>query len=348
MAFFIMKKTYNIVFNFCFTFLLIGFLGIFTTNHAIRFLDTATASSINPLAACGIDKKVAYLAPNKNVMLINLKDGNETIVTDKFSEIDSMSLDLTLNKITVAGRLKTNDASKLNGVYMIDIEKGDISTICESRKYYFSPCLSSNQKFAAYIVSGKNDQFTPSNIELKNLDTNSVKSLTNQPETGENGIFYNYPRFSQAGDSIIYSKADIPDIDTPRYGSIYICQTPFTGGTESVIIGGATVYGTNGESNNEYKASVPNILAGNKIGFLKTVGNVSKSLALIDGLKSNEVTDILTDADNLARPDFSKDGKYVVFELYNDEQSKCSIQLYDINARATRKICETGEMPSID
>ncbi|OQA75607.1 MAG: hypothetical protein BWY32_03274 [bacterium ADurb.Bin243] len=88
-------------------------------------------------------------------------------------------------------------------------------------------------------------------------------------------------------------------------------------------------------------------MPGGRIAFLKTVGTVEKYLSTYDPEKK-ETSDIISQAENIARPCYSKDFKYAAFEQINEAGGKeiYSICLYDILAKSMKKIA-IGHIPAL-
>ncbi|HNY12634.1 MAG TPA: hypothetical protein PKK26_13675 [Candidatus Wallbacteria bacterium] len=339
-----MKKIYSIVFNFCFVCLLVGLVGIFTTKYAVDFnFASASASAKAITAKLAIPRSIAFVKNNSNAAILNLNDGSETLIPEKFNEIKAVALSPNGDKIAIAGKLKEE-----NGIYLADTATKTVTGLVSKKDVFFnSPSFSSDGTLLTYIASVKNDPFSPSNIMILDIAKKAEKNITNQKATSEINVYYNYPKFSKDSKTIICSAANIPDVDTPRYDTIYIKKIGADNGAGEFITGGATTFDEKGAQSG-FKASVPTLLEDGKIGFLKIVANTERILSVVDPAKNNEVTDITPAVENIAGPSFSKDGKFVVFEIFNDDDKnpQSSINLLDVSAKSFEKIVEKGNSPS--
>ncbi len=339
-----MKKLYNIVFNFRFVFLLIGLVGIFTTRYAVD-INFANASASAKTVLAGIDApySIAFVKNHTNAAVLNLKDGSEILIPEKFEEIKAVALSPNGDKIAIAGKLKEN-----NGIFIADTAAKTVTPLVSTKDAFFnSPSFSSDGKLLAYTRSAKNDPFFPANIIISDIAKKDEKDLTKQQGTSEVNVYYNYPKFSKDSKTIICSAANIPDIDTPRYDTIFIKKIAVADGKIETVTGGATTFDEKGVSTG-FKASVPTLLEDGKIGFLKTVANTDRVLSIVDPAKNNEVTDLMPAVENISLPSFSKDGKFVIFEIFNDDDKnpQSSINIVEVSTRTVKKIAENGNAPS--
>ncbi len=340
-----MKKIYNLLFTFCFTVILTGIIAIFVSRYAVDFnFGLASASSNGAEITAPADLKIAYVKTSGRICLLNLKDNSETIINEKFEGVNSLKFNQGRDKLIISASYKGK-----SGVYIYDISAKTVSAVRESEikdRHYMSADISADDKRICFTASKTGDPFAPSDIFIYNTEDKSEKNITRQDQSAEVVFYYNYPQFSVDSKQVIYSKASIPDIDTPRYDTIFICSLDLNGGSESVIIGGATVFDENGGASG-FKASAPCVLSGGRIAFLKTVGTVEKFLSVYDPEKK-ETSDIISQAENIARPCYSKDFKYAAFEQINEAGGKeiYSICLYDILAKSMKKIA-IGHIPAL-
>lgn len=335
-----MKKVYSVIFNICFACLIVGFVGISVSMYVVCASGSATAQG---LPAAGIDASVAFVKAPGSVVLLNLKDGSQKTVAGGFSKISSVSLDRKREKVVIAGVMNGK-----NGVYAAETATGAVKPVVEKKEYCSMASISADGARVAFVTGESDDPFHPSNVVVCDIAGKNEKALTHQAGTNETNFFYNYPKFTKDGASVICSKAYIPDVTTPKYESIYVVKFDLAAGSESVIIGGATEFDEKGDSKG-FKASAPSVLDDGRIGFLKTVAHTEKFLAIVDPAKNNAVEDVVKDID-LACPSFSPDGKYIVFEVLAepaaDAQPKASLAVYDIAAKAMKKVAEEGLNPS--
>jgi len=335
-----MKKIYDYLFYFCFIIIFVGFVAMFASHFALKLnFGMAVASSKEMLAGFFADEKLAYVKNGGEIALIDLKTGIETLINEKFGDIKSIAFNKSRSKLIIAGSYKN-----INGVYFYDFANKKASAIvCDKSSFYYSASCSSDGKSVCYTLSKKNDPFYFTDIRVYDLASKTEKNVTNQSETSEVLFYYNYVQFSHDAKALIYSRASISDIDTPRYDSIHICKLNLSNSSEEVLIGGSTAYDSQGAPSG-FKASVPSLLENGNIGFLKTIGNVKKSFAIYD-VSSGLITEALGEIENVALPKFSRNGKYIAFEMFNDEGQKHSfIQLYEISSRSHRKVAE-GKLP---
>jgi len=295
-------------------------------------------------ASLNIDQKVAYIKNHTNLAVLNLKDGSEIIFPEKFSEIKAVALNSKKDKAVVAGKLK-NDA----GIYIADTADKKIVPLFEKKGVYFnSPSFSADGKFIAYTACKKDDPFSPADVMIYDIEKKSEKNVTNQKPPAGTGIYYNYPKFSADRKFIICSAANIPDLETPRYDTIFIVKVNALGNAPAeTLTGGVTSYNDKGDQSG-FKASVPTVLDDGRIGFLKLI-DVDCALAVLDPSRNNEVTDLAANIENLSMPTFSKDGKYAAFEIFNDDEKNpgSSINIIDFSTKSVRKIAENGYKPAL-
>ena len=294
-------------------------------------------------AALNIELELAYIKDHTNLAVLNLKDGAEIVFPEKFNEIKAVSLSPKKDKAVIAGKLK-ND----NGIYIADISSKKIVPLFEKNGVYFnSPSFSADGKFIAYTAGKKDDPFSPADIMIYDIEKKAEKNVTNQKPAEGTGIYYNYPRFSTDTKFLICSAANIPDLQTPRYDTIFIVKINLSeNALAETLAGGATSYNEKGDASG-FKASVPTVLDDGRIGFLKLVG-VECVLAVLDPNKNKEVADLAADINNLAMPSFSKDGKYAAFEIFNDDEKNpaASINLIEFSTKSVKKIAENGYKPA--
>jgi len=346
-----MKKIYQLLFTFCFAVILTGIIAIFVSRYAVDLnFGLASASSSGITAGfAGPAAKMAYIKSSGAVCVMDLKTNSETIIPEKFEDISSLKFNRAHDKLIISGSRKEK-----SGVYVYETTDKSVNTLIESdkksRRFIYAD-LSADDSQACYSASKTGEPFAPSNIYLFNAESKTEKNITAQDESAEIVFYYNYPQFSNDSKSIIYSKASIPDIDTPRYDAIYICSRPLDAKSaaataESILIGGSTVFDDKGEATG-FKASAPSVVDNDKIAFLKTIGTVEKYLSVYDAEKK-ETADIISKAENIALPCFTKDLKYAAFEQFNDEGGSdvSSIYLYEIAAKSMKKVA-TGRMPAI-
>lgn len=345
-----MKRIYQLLFTFCFAVILTGIIAIFISRYAVDFnFGLASASSSGVTAGfTGLTVKMAYIKSTGDVCIMDLKTNSETIISEKFGDISSLKFNRAHDKLIISGSRKEK-----SGVYIYETADKSVNTLIESdkksRRFIYAD-FSADDNLACYSASKTGDPFAPSDIYLFSAESKTEKNITAQDESAEIVFYYNYPQFSNDSKSLIYSKASIPDIDTPRYDAIYICSRPLTKGaddaSESVLIGGSTVFDDKGEAAG-FKASAPAVVNNNKIAFLKTIGTVEKYLSIYDAEKK-ETTDIISKAENIALPCFTKDLKYAAFEQINDEDGRdaSSIYLYETASKSMKKVA-TGRMPAL-
>jgi len=316
-------------------------LGVLFTGWHTAAAENMKAGQVN--ASLNLDLKIAYIKAHTNLAVLDLKNGSEILFTEKFSEIRSVSLNSKKDKVIIAGKLN-ND----NGIYIADINSKKINALFEKKDVYFnSPSFSADGKFAAYTACKKESPFSPADVMIYDIEKRSERNVTDQKPAAGTGIYYNYPKFSADRKFLICSAANVPDIETPRYDTIFIVKINAEGNAPvETLAGGATSYNEAGEESG-FKASVPTVLNDGRIGFLKLAG-MECVLSVLDPLKNKEVTDLAANINNLAMPSFSKDGKYAAFEIFNDDAKNpsSSINLIDLSSKSVKKIAENGYKPS--
>ena len=349
-----MKKIYQLLFTFCFAVILTGIIAIFVSRYAVDFnfgLASASSSDAANGFTGGPAVRMAYIKTTGAVCITDLKTNSETLITEKFEDIQSLKFNRSHDKLIISAARKEK-----SGVYIYEIASKTVTALIEadkkSRRFIFAD-LSAGDNLACYSASKTADPFAPSDIYILNTEDKTEKNITAQDESAEIVFYYNYPQFTDDSKALVYSKASIPDIDTPRYDAIYICSRPLgakgaaaPATAESILAGGSTVFDDNGKASG-FKASVPAIADNNKIAFLKTIGTVEKYLSVYDAEKK-EIADIISKAENIALPCFSRDLKYAAFEQFDDEGGRdaSSIYLYEIAAKSMKKVA-AGCMPAI-
>ncbi len=348
-----MKKIYQLLFTFCFAVILTGIIAIFVSRYAVDFnFGLASASSTGVTAGfAGPAARMAYIKSTGAVCVIDLKTNSETIISEKFDDIRSLKFNRAHDKLIISGSRKEK-----SGVYIYETASKSVSALIESdkknRRFIYAD-LSADDSRACYSVSKTGDPFAPSDIFLFNAESKIETNMTAQDESAEIVFYYNYPQFSNDSKSLIYSKASIPDIDTPRYDAIYICSRPLNAAkgsaaaaNETILIGGSTVFDDKGEASG-FKASAPTVADNDKIAFLKTIGTVEKYLSVYDAVKK-ETADIISKAENIALPCFTKDLKYAAFEQINDDGGRgaSEIYLYETSSKSMKKVA-AGRMPAL-
>lgn len=340
-----MKKLYNILFTFCFTVLVMGFVAMFASRYAADFnfgLASASSGPAGEVASAGV--KIAFVKNSGQVCIADLKSGAETVLPEKFEDVKSLRFNASRSKLVICASLKGK-----NGIYSYDTAAKSISAMTESdpkvRRFMYA-ALSADGSLLCFSASKTGDPFAPSDIFVRGVEDGKEKNVTGQNESAEVVFYYNYPQFSPDSKSLVYSKASIPDIDTPRYDAIYICSRDLAGGAETVVTGGSTVFDADGAATG-FKASAPAVIDGDRIAFLKTVGTVEKYLSVYDARKK-EVSDLLNKAENIAMPSFTGDLKYAAFEQINGggEKEDFDVFLYDISAKSMKKVA-SGRMPAL-
>jgi Tol biopolymer transport system component len=345
-----MKKIYQLLFTFCFAVILTGIIAIFISRYAVDFnFGLASASSSRVTAGfAGPAVKMAYIKTTGAVCVIDLKTNSETVISEKFEDISSLKFNRAHDKLIISAARKEK-----SGVYIYEIASKSVNTLIEADKKnrrFISADFSADDSLACYSASKTGDPFAPSDIYIFNAENKTEKNITAQDESAEIVFYHNYPQFTDDSKALIYSKASIPDIDTPRYDAIYICRRPLeakgAAASEAILTGGSTVFDDKGEASG-FKASAPALADNNKIAFLKTIGTVEKYLSVYDAEKK-EIADIISKAENIALPCFTKDLKYAAFEQFNDEggRDSSSIYLYEIASKSMKKIA-SGRMPAI-
>ncbi|HBC73482.1 MAG: hypothetical protein A2008_11720 [Candidatus Wallbacteria bacterium GWC2_49_35] len=340
-----MKKIYNILFTFCFVVVLTGIIAMFASKYAVDFnFGLASASSGGAETIVGADIKMAYVKTGGAVCVHNLKNGSETVIAEKFENIKSLKFNRAHDKLIICASLKGK-----NGIYSYEIPSKTLTAITEfevKTRQFMSANLSDDDRLVCFSASKTGDPFAPSDVFIYNADDKTEKNITRQDESAEVVFYFNYPQFSTDSKSLVYSKASIPDIDTPRYDAIYICSRDIASGAEAVIAGGATAFDEKGAASG-FKASAPVVVDGGSIAFLKTVGTVEKYLSVYD-MKKKESVDLLSKAENIAHPCFTGDLKYAAFEQINDGDGKeiYDVFLYDIAQKTMKKIAP-GRMPAL-
>ncbi len=341
-----MKKTYQLLFTFCFAVISTGIIAMFISKYAVDFnFGLAAASSISDVEAdFTADLKMAFIKSSGLVCVKDLKTGRETLAAEKFEVISSIKFNASRDKLIICGAYKGK-----NGVYIYEFNSKSLKTIIESGKkdrHFFYADINKNENFVCYAASKTGDPFAPSDLFSRSLENNSETNITAQNESAEVVFYYNYPQFSSDSKNIIYSKASIPDLDTPRYDAIYVCSRPLAGGTEEVLTGGAAVFNETGEASG-FKASAPSPADSGCVAFLKTIGTVEKCLSVYDAVKK-ETNDITGLSENISRPVFTKNLKYAAFEQLNDEGGReiSHVYLYEVSSRTMKKIT-AGRMPAL-
>jgi len=210
-----MKKIYNLLFTFCFTVVLTGIIAMFASKYAVDFnFGLASASSGGAEIIVSADIKMAYVKTGGAVCVHNLKSGSETLIAEKFENVKSLKFNSAHDKLLICASLKGK-----NGVYSYEIPSKTLTAITESEvktRQFMSANLSADDKHVCFSASRTGDPFAPSDVFIYNAEDKTEKNITRQDESAEIVFYYNYPQFSADSKSLVYSKASIPDIDTPR------------------------------------------------------------------------------------------------------------------------------------